>query len=94
MMRSPWTIVLHGAIALVLFGLGLFVLIENKMIISGKLSGNLYKLDYPNNILIAVSFFIVSAFTMLVLREGERIKTISQWLIIAALILFLLGAFL
>ena len=92
-MKSPWTIALHGIISVVVLAMGLFVLIEKKMIISGKLSGDLYKFDYPNNIIIAISFFLVSAFVMLVLIESKRMKKINQGLIIAALVLFFIGAF-
>lgn len=92
-MRSVWTIILHSIISLIVFLLGLYVLIEKKMIISGKLTGDLYQFDYPGNVIIALSFFIVSAFMVVVLLKGKKTKKIAEWLLITALLLFVVGAF-
>jgi len=91
--RSTWVIALHGTISVVVLTMGLYVLTENKMIMLGKLSGGLYQFSFPNNIIIAISFFLVSAFVMLVLIESMRMKIINQWLIIVALVLFFIGVF-
>ncbi len=91
--RSTWVIALHGTISVVVLSMGLYVLTENKMIMLGKLSGGLYKFNFPNNVIIAISFFLVSAFVILVLIESKRMKIINQWLIIVALVLFFIGVF-
>jgi len=91
--RSTWVIALHGTISVVVLSMGLYVLAENKMIMLGKLSGGLYKFNFPNNVIIAISFFLVSAFVILVLIESKRMKIINQWLIIVALVLFFIGVF-
>jgi len=92
-MRSVWIIILHSIISLTVFLLGLYVLIEKKMIISGKLTGDLYQFDYPGNVIIALSFFIVSAFMVVVLLKGKKPRKIAEWLLITALLLFVVGAF-
>lgn len=63
------------------------------MIISGKLTGDIHEFDYPNYIIITISFFFGSAFSMLVLVEKKPFKKISEWLLIVALILFVVGVF-
>ena len=90
-MPSRWTIILHSVISFVVLSLGLYVLIEKKMIISGKLTGDLYEYEYPGNILVALSFLFVSAFVMLVLVKDKRIKRINEILILSAMILFFVG---
>mgnify|MGYP001040419021 CR=1 FL=1 len=90
-MLSRWTIILHSVISFVVLSLGLYVLIEKKMIISGKLTGDLYEYEYPGNILVALSFLFVSAFVMLVLVKDKRIKRINEILILSAMILFFVG---
>lgn len=92
-MRSVWIIILHSIISLTVFLLGLYVLIEKKMIISGKQTGDLYQFDYPGNVIIALSFFIVSAFMVVVLLKGKKPRKIAEWLLITALLLFVVGAF-
>jgi hypothetical protein len=90
-MPSRWTIILHSIISFVILSLGLYVLIEKKMIVSGKLTGDLYEYEYPGNILVALSFLFVSAFVMLVLVKDKRIKRINEILILSAMILFFVG---
>lgn len=92
-MRSIWTIVLHSALSLVVLAAGLYILFEKKMIISGKLTGHVYEFEYPGNVIIASSFFLVSLFLILVLRENKRVYKVSEWLLISALVLFIIGAF-
>lgn len=90
-MPSRWTIILHSIISFVILSLGLYVLIEKKMIVSGKLTGDLYEYEYPGNILVALSFLFVSAFVMLVLVKDKKIKRINEILILSAMILFFVG---
>jgi len=93
-MHSRWTIVLHSIISLTILLVGLYVLIEKKLIISGKFTGDLYKYDYPGNIIIATSFLFISIFVMLVLLKHKRVKIINETLIVLAMILFFLGTIL
>jgi len=90
-MHSRWTIILHSVISLVIFSVGLYVLIEKKMIISGKLTGNLYEYEYPGNIIVALSLLFVSVFVMLVLIKNKRIKIVNEILVLLAIILFFVG---
>lgn len=90
-MHSRWTIILHSVISLVLLSIGLYVLIEKKMIISGKLTGNFYEYEYPGNIIVFLSFLFISAFVMLVLIKDKRIKIVNEILVLFAMILFFVG---
>ena len=90
-MPSRWTIILHSIISLVILSLGLYVLIQKKMIISGKLTGNLYEYAYPGNIIVFISFLFISAFVMLVLVKDKRIKRVNEALVLLAMILFFVG---
>lgn len=91
-MPSRLTIVMHSILSLAIIAIGIYVLIEKKMIISGKYSGGLYELDYPANLLVAVSAFLVSIFIMLVLVKRPYIKRICEGLFVTALILFITGS--
>ena len=86
-------ILFHSIISLVLLGLGVYVLIEQRIVISGKLTGSLYELGAAGSALIAVSFLLQSIFSLLILVERPRYKKISEWLLIVSLILFVVGAF-
>jgi hypothetical protein len=70
----------------------IYVLLEKKVIISGRLSGNLYQLEYPANIIVAFSLLLGAIFVMLVLVENQLIKKINPVLFLFALILFAVGA--
>lgn len=91
--HSIKSISLHIFISLVLLVIGLYVLIEKKMVIAGKLTGEVYEFSYPTNIIIAVSFFLESLFTILILVENKKFKKLSEWVLIVALTLFVIGVF-
>lgn len=91
-MPSRLTIVMHSILSLIVIAIGVYVLIEKKMIISGKYSGGLYELNYPANLLVAISAFLVAIFIMLVLVKRPYIKQICEGLFITALILFITGS--
>ncbi len=84
---------LHVVIASVLLFIGLYVLLENKLLISGKLTGHIFEFEYPNNLLIAFSFFLQSLFSVMVLVDGERLRRINEKVLIIALLLFVVGVF-
>lgn len=90
-MHSRWTIILHSVISLAILFVGLYVLIEKKMAISGKLTGNFYEYEYPGNIFVSLSFLFVSAFVMLVLVKDKRIKRVNEVLVLTAMVLFFIG---
>ena len=90
-MHSRWTIVLHSIISLAFLSVGLYVLIEKKMIIAGKLTGSFYEYEYPGNIIVSLSFLFVSAFVMLVLVKDKRIKRVNEILVLTAMVLFFVG---
>lgn len=91
-MPSRLTIVMHSIISLALIAIGVYVLVEKKMIISGKYSGGLYELEYPANLLVAISAFLAAIFIMLTLVKRPYIKHICEGLFITALILFITGS--
>ena len=55
----------------------------------------MYYLDYPGNVLVAVSLFFSAVFVMLVLvdRNKPYIKLICESLFLISLSLFILGVF-
>lgn len=91
-MPSRLTIIIHSIISLVVIAIGIYVLVEKKMIISGKYSGGLYEFEYPANLLVALSAFLVAIFIMLVLVKRSYIKQVCEGLFITALILFVIGS--
>ncbi len=93
-MLSRWTIILHSIISTAILIAGGYVLIEKKLILAGKLTGNLYKYDYPGNIIVATSFLLISIFVMLVLFKSKRVKIINETLVVFAMILFFIGTIL
>lgn len=90
-MRSLWTVILHSFLSLIIFSIGLYVLIEKKMIIAGKLAGDFYVYKYPGNIIVSLSFLFVSAFVMLVLINDAKVKRVNEFLVLSAMILFFVG---
>ncbi len=95
MKKSPsrGTLALHISISVLTIVAGIYVLIEKKMIISGIFSGGLYKLDLTGSLLIASSFFAFSVFSILVLFQDKKyFKKICEWLFIAAILSFVVGA--
>ncbi len=92
--HTPWTIILYSLLSLLPLLVGLYVLIEKKIIIGGRLSpGEVYELAFPANIIMATSFFLFSALILLALIDGKHIKKISVWTFFTALLLFITGAF-
>lgn len=92
-MVSSKSIALHSVISLVLMGLGVYVFIEQQIVISGKLTGNSYELGAAGSALIAVSFLLQSIFSLLILVERPHYKKISEWLLIVSLVIFVVGAY-
>ena len=90
---SLWAIALNIIISLLIAASGIYVLLEKKMIISGKYSGNLYHLGELESILISVSLFMVSSFFIIYLFENKRLKKIGEWILGLAIVLFLLSSF-
>lgn len=71
---SVWAIALNILISFLIAASGIYVLLEKKMIISGKYSGNLYHLGELESILISVSLFMVSSFFIIYLFENKCLK--------------------
>lgn len=93
-MPSLWNIVFHSILSLISLAIGLYVLIEKKLLIGGRFSpGEVYEFSFFSSIIMAASFFLVSIFIMLTLANSKRIKKACEWILIVALILFFLGAF-
>lgn len=92
-MLSKKSIALHSVISLVLLGLAIYVFIEQRIVISGKLTGSSYELGSTGSAIIAVSFLLQSIFSLLILVERPRYKKISEWLLIVSLLLFVVGVY-
>lgn len=85
--------VLHGLVFIFLLTLGLYVLFEHKVLLSGKLTGDIYELDYPAYLFISFAFFITALVSILTLFKTQRFKKINEWLLITALVMFCVGVF-
>ena len=84
---------LHALISLGLLFYALYVLLEKKVLIAGKLTGHVYQLEYPANIIVAFSLLLGAVFVMLVLVENPLIKKLNPFILLLTLILFVVGAF-
>jgi len=92
-MHSRKTIILHASIGLILIGISIYVLLEKKLFIGGKLTGHIFEFNYPANIIMATSFFLEAIFSITTLIEGKLMKRANEMILISALILFVIGAF-
>jgi len=88
-----WAIVLNVLLSFIITASGVYALIEKKMIISGKYSGNLYFLGELESIFIAISLFMVASFFILILFENKYIKKIGEWFLGLGIVLFLSSSF-
>lgn len=93
MPRSILTIVLHAVISLGLFVYAIYVLVARKVLIAGKLTGHVYQLNYPANIIIAFSLLLSAIFVITVLINNPLIKKFNPFILLLAIILFIVGAF-
>ena len=91
-MRTKKTIFLHLLIFIVLCVIGIFTLIDGT-ILAGKYTGHIYQLEYPANIIVAASIFMLALFFVVILKPGERIKKLGEWLLIASFVVFTIGFF-
>lgn len=64
------------------------------MIVAGKLTGNLYYLDPPAHVVMAVSFFVLSAFFIFSLIQNNTARKVNPWLFGAFLVLFSVSLYL
>lgn len=91
---SFWTIALHSILSLAALSAGVYVLLEKKMLIGGRLIASaVYEFPFPANLVMASSLILLSVFIMLTLYENKAIKKTAEWILIVALVLFFLGAF-
>lgn len=86
-------IFLHIFVAIILFIVGIFLITDGGSFIAGKFTGNIYQLEYPANIIVAISIFILSLFFILILKKDKKYRKYSEWLLIGALIIFTVGFF-
>ena len=93
-MPSFWTITLHSILSLAALSSGVYVFIEKKVLIGGRLvPGEVYEMPFPVNFIMASSLILLSMFLMMTLSENKTIKKISEWVLILAVCLFFVCAF-
>lgn len=85
------TALLHGSIFVILSGLGVYVLIEHEVLLLGKVTSGIYKLEYPAYLLVSSAFFIAAIVSIFVLFKSQRFRKINEWLLIVALVVFCVG---
>lgn len=87
-------LLLHCLIFLCLFSYGLYVLIEHKVFLFGKLTGGIHYIEFPGYLIISISLFVAAIVSLLVLNKKPYMKKVNEGLIIIALILHTVGVFL
>ena len=93
-MPSFWAKVLHSVLSLAVLAVSVYVFIEKKMIIGGRLTpSSVYEFPFPANLIMATSLFFLSLFIILTLIDSKIMKKVCEWLLITALILFFTAAF-
>ena len=87
--RSALSIASYILIALVPFAIGIYVLIERKMIVGGRLSpGEVHTLDFPSYIMMACSFFLFSSLILISLIDLKYKTRIVELCFLLAIFLF------
>lgn len=90
---ARWAILVNVCLALIIAASGVYVLIEKKFIISGKLTGHLHQFSKMESIIVGSSFFLVAAFLVLFLSPNKKVKLAGEWLLGIAIVLFLFSSF-
>lgn len=90
---SFWVVSVCIFLSLIFIVSGVYALIEKKIIIAGKYSGELYQLGSTESLLIAISEFMVAAFFVLILFERKLIKRVAEWLLGIGVVIFIFSAF-
>jgi len=93
-MKLITTKFLHVSISTLLITIGIFLIADEGSIIAGKYTGNIYKLNYPANIIVATSLFTVALFFIVSIIKPRLSKKYGEGLMIFALLLFTIGFFL
>jgi len=88
-----WVCILNIVLFILIAASGIYVLIEKKMLIAGKYSGNVYFLSDIESLFISMSLFMVASFFILILFENKYTKKISEWLLGLGIVLFLFSSF-
>lgn len=91
--RAAWAILLNLLLAVTTTAMGIYVLIEKQLLIFGKLIGHIYHFNRLESWMVAISFFLVSAFLVLYLFQNKIFNRIGEWLLGIAILLFLLSSF-
>jgi hypothetical protein len=91
--HSFWVILLNISLSFVFFATGVYVLLEKKLIVSGKYIGSLHHYNDLESILVASSHFLISIFILLYLSKNKVIKRGAEWLFIIAIVIFLGSSF-
>lgn len=92
--RTPVTIALHVIIALALAVLGIYTFVSGEIFLGGsRTTGEFYALSYLGSVLTALSLLSFSAFLILLLLEGSRVKKISELVVTIGVVMFFVGVF-
>ena len=87
-------IILHAIVALITLAIGVAVIMNEKILVVGKLSGGVHDLSPVASIVIGSSFFMVSGIMILLSFDSSRVKKPALMLIFTGFILFTVGFFL
>jgi len=92
-MKPNLILLLHSIIALILVFLSGVIYFKKNIIVSGKLVGNVFELQSPAHILVALSFLFAAIVMILMLHSNKKILSLAKWLAILGVILFTVGFF-
>ena len=60
--HSIWMVLSCVLLSIFMAGTGVYALLEKKMLIPGKYSGNVYSLSYTESVVVAASQFMIASF--------------------------------
>jgi len=78
-------------LAAFVFALGLYILYRQNIMLPGRYSGNMYTIDYPGYVFIAMSVFSFAITMVLLTFKPGRYMGLSRWLLGLSLVFFSIG---
>ncbi len=87
-------LVLYVCLSTLPIVVGLYVLIKKKMIVGGRLApSEVSELIFPANLIMAISFFLISAMILTAISNLKRKNKIIEILFMAVVLLFGISIF-
>jgi len=93
--RSSLQVIFYILLSILPLSVGVYVLLEKKMIVGGRLAaGHVQELLFPANIIMALSFFLISLSVLVAITNLKYKNKMVEWFFISAIALFGVSVFL